>query len=362
MKKRKMILSVLGLICSLMIAACTVENTEPAADLTSEKNSETVFAEESQKPESESQEPAEAAEESVDVSLEPQQDHSLYESFLRNETTVQIDTGKYYQYCFDKLGIQKQDYTLEELENIFSEYMLKSIGESGKEKVTAETEYAYIDCGKDGKDELAVWVDMEPSAAEGWDPFFIVRENDGALQVVFADYESIFQHIYLNEYGYIIEGSSAGEGSGGAKNSFIDAEGKWHFLYSTHIDSITHEEYIGYTVPEEIALDGNYSLTSFDFENTWESDNYLYTITARSDQKAEGELPDWLHGYLLTELAGDDTLYADANPLKQFFEKEEQYHITPFGEIEQMVSDREKAEGLSEELKECKAAKRQALK
>ena len=358
MKLRKKILCVLGLLCSLTIAACTVENKEPAADLTSEKNSETISVEESQKPEKESQKPAEPAEESAEASLETQRDHSLYESFLHNEAKVQ--TNNCFQYCFDELGIRKQDCTLEELENIFSEYMLKSMRGSGTEKVTAEVEYAYIDCGKDGKDELAVWVDMEPTFAEGWDPFFIVRESDGALQLIAEGFESIFLHIYLNEYGYILQGSSAGEGSGKVDSGFIDAEGKLHFIYGMQIDSITHEEYIGYTVPEEIALDDDYSLIRFEFDNTLESDNYLYTIAAKSDQKAEGDFPDWLHGYRLTEFACDDTLYTDANPLMQYVDKDGR--ITPFDEIKQMISDKEKAEGLSEEIKEYKEAKRQALK
>jgi hypothetical protein len=88
-----------------------------------------------------------------------------------------------------------------------------------------------IDCGNDGNKELGLII-YTPMNIESWEQHIVVKDVDDTLQMIYADVAWSRSSIYMNEYGYIFGDGSGGAAYHGFDKSFIDADGKWHFIYS----------------------------------------------------------------------------------------------------------------------------------
>ncbi len=292
---------------------------------------------------------------------------ALYESFLRNEATVRIKTESDFGYYFNFESVKDQDLTLEELVNtIIAAY----IADNPDSKIWLDRiEYSYIDCGNDGNKELALII-YTPMSMEGWEQHLVIKDIDGTLQTIYSDVAWSRSSIFMNEYGYIF-----GDGSGGAAyhsydKSFIDADGKWHFIYSdSSTAGIVPGGYGGdlwfngesHMVPEGTPLDGEYCFLQFDFNNDPDDDSeYYYTYAKLADDDTEDEWGNGFRGYFYAKLVDDDSIYADMHPLKQFFDQEG-LQIKTLKEIDQMIADKEVAEGLTEDIKNGKNIEWQTL-
>lgn len=283
----------------------------------------------------------------------------LYERFLNNEVPVTI--GKHVQqgeyYTFE--NYEGEEYTLEELVNcIIADY----IGDDDSVEIWLDKiEYAYIDCGADGEPELALHIDT-PMSTEGWIEYIIIKEFDGKLKTVYSDVAWSRSYIHINEYGYIYGDGSGGAASHSFDKSFVDGDGKWHFIYSdsTELAWISEEDRVLYgnggayeLSEDEVAkYSGEYILIDFHF-NTPNSGEYYEDDTVRSYGKfaKEDEFLDWEHGYrgyCYCELEDDESIYDEDSPLRKYYGGEDFYTLS---EVEKMIADREAEVGLTETIK-----------
>jgi len=277
----------------------------------------------------------------------------LFQSFLNNEAKVTIgdsNIGCNFTEYKDK------QYTLEELVNII---IAGYVGEpdSGVRIRIESIEYAYIDCGDDGKKELALKIYTPIFGTE----YIIVRENDGNLEMIYSDTSTDRSHIHLNEYGYFYNDNSGGAANQGLYKSFLDADGKNHYLYYVESNGLSCKDkeygtelWIGSSfqlISTDIELDGSYALFRFDFNNTLEDDSDdIYSYAEYDGDDVETEPDNGYRGYFYAKLSYDETIYSDNHPLKQIFNK-----AYTLKEIDQMIAEKETSEGLSEKVKNGKA-------
>ncbi|RKM56744.1 hypothetical protein D6856_14705 [Butyrivibrio sp. XB500-5] len=277
---------------------------------------------------------------------------SLFDSFLRNEAKVRIGTtGNYGYYCTLE-DVQGQEFNLEELVNhIIAGYVVDAY--SGVKISLEKIEYAYIDCGNDGEKELAIIIST-PTLTEGWEEYIIIKENDGSLETIFSDVAWNRSSIYLNKYGYFYNDASGGAFTHYFRKGYIDAGGKYHFLYSDVSSGVIND------------FDEGFLMFSFDFNDTEddESDDiYTYAV---EDAASDTEI-DWTQGhrgFYYFSLKDDDSIYEDSSPYKQHFQKHMSYDmqkVYTIKEIEKMISDKEIQEGLTEIVKNGEAPEWQEL-
>lgn len=339
MKKRVVALAIIGL---LPLVACSGNNSEQA---TVNNAADSVSQD------------AAVYESTVEpTQTEVVEETSLYERFLSNEAKVRISQNNNFGYYCNLEDMQDQEFTLEELTNrIIAGYVGDEY--SGVKISLESIEYSYIDCGNDGKKELAVRINT-PSI-DGWEEYIVIRENNGALETIFSDVAWSRSRICLNKYGYFYNDGSGGAANHAFDKSFIDAEGHFHYIYTASStvfaigEDYTADLWFGndiHSIPAGIDVDGEYVFLSFDFNNTMEDeadDVYTYAKTELGDGFEPG---DGFRGYFYGNLVDDDSIYEDTYPLKQFYEKEGLKTYTT-KEIDQMIADKEIKEGLTEDVK-----------
>lgn len=155
-----------------------------------------------------------------------------YQEFLDGYRKVHIDMdGEKYYHAF---GTRKPD----------SDMLLRDILQRSSSMYDVHDEewqwlrtvrYAYLDCGADGKRELAIQY-RDSETIDDMRTTFIVVYEDGELYLRHA-YESWSRYnVYLSYYGYL-----DAYGSGGAYNSshseaVLDKNGREQFLYELYYD------------------------------------------------------------------------------------------------------------------------------
>ncbi|MCR4743955.1 MAG: hypothetical protein K5894_01850 [Lachnospiraceae bacterium] len=284
----------------------------------------------------------------------------LYEDFLNNKTTVHIKTEEGFGNFSSLSEVEDQNLTLDELVNTIIEE--HKYGGDDTDVKLDRIEYAYMDCGNDGNRELALTVYMlmymEPP-----EQHLIIKDMDGTLQIIYSDEAWSRYSIHMNEYGYIFGDGTTGAAYNHFDKSYIDADGKWHFLYSDYSTvDISPEGYVrdlefnggDHELPEDMQLDGEYCFLDFDFNNDpFDDSKHCYTYAKIPDIDSEADWQNGNRSYFYTDLVYDDSIYQDTHPLKQFFENEG-LHIYTLKEIEEMIAEKEAAEGMTEVIKNGK--------
>ncbi len=167
---------------------------------------------------------------SIETIPEEEEQETLYELFLKNVATVHIDNSSNVGYYFSYADSDGRDVTLEDLVHVIIDYYNEDneYVETKLEKI----EYAYLDCGKDGNEELALRI-FTPGI-DYWTQYIIIKEIDGQLRTVYSNVEWSRGQTFITEYGYVYS-----DGSGGASHhvftkEYIDAEGKYNFIYTNN--------------------------------------------------------------------------------------------------------------------------------
>lgn len=329
--------TILTALCASVITACSGTTTEQA-DVVSESNdaaTQTISVEDNK--------------EDVTVPEDVPEETSLYEKFLNNEASMHINIENDHGYYFSFSESEERDFTIEELTNFLIEELLAMQVDA---RILEHTiEYAYIDCGNDGNNELALYIHT-PTSGEDWKEYFIIKEIDGKLESIYSNVAWSRSHIAINEYGFI-----AGYGSGGASlqgfnKEYIDADGKWHYLYENTAEG--RPDVCG--VLSEADINPDYCLYfSFDLNNTPDdpSDDYdTYSFTKAADPFEEVDL---FKANYYCPIIYDDSIYEDAYPLKSYFDS---YGVTIYTmtEIENMIEEKEAQEGVTETIRNGKEA------
>ncbi len=347
-------------LCVFMLAGCAQKGAEqPAID--SEKETSPIETDTASVLSSQVDEPLDA---SMDKEVADEQDESLYESFLHNKAKVKISNSNNFGYYFNFEENVGSEYTLEEIVNLI---IANYVGDPGYGvRIRLESiEYTYIDCGRDGTEELLLKV-YTPSS-DDWTEYIIIKEVSGSLETIYSDVAWARSSIYINEYGYIY-----GDGSGGASHhvfdkAFIDAYGTYHYIYSDYSDGFgIGPEYIdGHPEGEPSEIDGQYVWLSFDFDNTPEDENYNAFSYAKIEENSEYEWEEGFKGYFYCALVDDDSVYEEDHPLRQYikqtFHNGDMTNVYSLKEIDKMIADREQQEGLTDEVKNGKAPEWETL-
>lgn len=154
-------------------------------------------------------------------------DSDVYDRFLNDELSVRIREGVWYEYDEDKDVDKEREWTFREIMDMVHDYYLERTG------LWPYVEYAYLDCGGDGVEELAIrFVGI---AIDGYgddsDLTMVIACPDGTPEVVYAR-ESWSRSCDLLRY----HGCIRCYGSDGAMwqsfgNDYIDGNGDVQSVY-----------------------------------------------------------------------------------------------------------------------------------
>ncbi|MBO6241664.1 MAG: hypothetical protein J6O61_12630 [Butyrivibrio sp.] len=349
--KKKVIMVILA--CALLISACGNNQADVGGDSSTNENDVEASASDS------------AQQDTANVSDEGKETGDVaatYENFLANKAKVHInqdmDFGTYFSFEKDK----ELNLTLEEITNAIIDSYLEEF-EGSKIELTG-IEYAYLDCGNDGNAELAVCI--HTPSVDDWTEYLIIKEMNGKLECIYSNEAWSRSNVGIGKYGYIY-----GDGSGGASNhyfekSYIDAGGKWHYIYGdeTTVFDCSDVEYPGDIwgngdehVNLEMPLPGSFVFFSFDFNNTEDENDNVFSYAQYS---GDYESDNGLGGYFYCKLLADDGIYDEDYPLKKFYDQVgiETLSIKEVGEL---ISEKAEAEGFTPEIANAGDAEWQEL-
>ena len=266
----------------------------------------------------------------------------LYERFLRNEVKVKIGKEKNLgnEWYFNFRASQGQEFTLEELVNTIIKWYTDY---SGVQITLEKIEYSFLDCGNDGSRELAIRI--KTPSNDDWTESIIIKEKDGKLETIYSDVGWSRSRICINEYGYIYGDGSGGASSHGFDKAFLDADGKYHYIY-----------YDSTEFPNS-----PYGWLNFYFNDDKNTPSVtvwaLIDETHEYDDNDEDEFENGFKGYFYTQLLHDDSLYEESGEIYEYLRQNNRLpedKLVTINDLEQMIAQKEKKEGLTEEIKNGK--------
>lgn len=270
-----------------------------------------------------------------------------YEKFIKNEAKVSFDkyTPK------DSSGSIMQDlfkggseYTLSEVLDIVTAYYFNSYTTNTKME---SIDYSYIDCGKDGVNELALRFNGMDIYCENdaSNLVYIIKYIDGRLYLCYYYESGGRSESHMNEYGYYYSTGSCGATNHASEYGFLDKDGNFQFIESTDEESDIQQLSMNNDGLEQIPkvaatngiTDGIYFDTiCFDsIENVDTTKAIFYTFYVVDDNE---------------QLIEDTNLYTDSI-YKEIFDEALVPFITP-DEVSNMILVKEKKVGATAEIKE----------
>ena len=348
----------IAIACSMILAACANDSAVQTEE--GDNSSMTVNEQSVQEGFDDSSEGT-----SEQTTATDESSNALYESFLKNEAKVYFDSSCDNSDYNDPNGIASAEYTLQE----FTEVLKTSyaFGDSSDSSIKINgIQYSYIDCGNDGKKELALSVDISNEGlGEGYSQKFIVAENAGKLAIVYSEDEGLRDSISINEYGVVTKSGEDGFGSDTYGEIFFDSEGNVHYVYSVYAQAGFYNEASGgsvwfndaeHMIPAGLGIEAD-NLVFFRFDFNDASGNNTESICSYAKMAEVGELRDY---YTWGLDFSDDSIYTDAYPLKQSLDGEG-ITVKSLKEIDQKIAEKEATDGLTEEIKKGKAVEWQPL-
>lgn len=271
-----------------------------------------------------------------------------YEKFMKNKMKISFDRFMPKDNMEKALYKKGSEYTLSEvLDIVTANYFQYS-----KNKKIEFINYRYIDCGKDGVNELVL-------RFNGMDIYemdddstlvYIIKYIDGKLSLCYCYETWARSDSTMNQYGYYQSGGSNGATNHGTEYGLIDKDGNWQFIVSIEseqdINQLTWSDELGMIpkVAKTKGISGEIELDTICFdnnENAAESDGVsnkecYYTFYVYDDDGKPIE-----DAYLYT-----NSIY------KEIFDQALVPFITP-DEVSNMISEKEKKVGATTEIKEA---------
>lgn len=331
------------------MTACSGKNTEPV------KDEAEVFSS-----------AEEISQEDMETEEENKKHAAIYERFLKDEEKVYLDCSADVGKHFSLKNSEGKDLTLSET----IKAVIESCNATDEFYVTLQgAEYAYIDCGKDGNEELALNIGMRGTSE--WTECLIIKEIGGRLKTVYAnnvEENYIFSCINTTEYGYVI--SREDIISDKCRIDYIDAEGKYHYICTRYEkrddcrsepiiyngDNIDISEdtnrYDRFT--ERMMLPDEYVITQIDVNDTDDATDDIYcgSVTGHlfihyfENRKA---LDRPIHD-INVDIA-KPAMFKAAYRLRDYFE-EKGLKLYTKDALDEIISKRENEAGLTEEIKD----------
>jgi hypothetical protein len=274
-----------------------------------------------------------------------EQSMDAYKKFMENEAKVSFD--RYmpmdYDYQNDKPLFNKgSDYTLSEVLDIVTAHYFDIF----TDKKIDYIDYSYIDCGKDGVNELVLRFNGMDIYCEddGSTLVYIIKYIDGKLSLCYYYETWARRDSTLNEYGYFESGGSNGASNQGYDCGVIDKDGNWQFIVYIEMESDINQMGQISEVAETKGIYDGIELDTIRFNNNENADNTdedgnkeYYTFYAIDD--------NW-------NLIEDANLYTDSI-YKDVFDEASVAFITP-DEVSTMISEKEEKVGATDEIKKGK--------
>lgn len=267
-----------------------------------------------------------------------------YEKFMKSEAKISFDRFMPEDYFEGALYKTGSEYTLSEVLEIITEHYFNFTNTK-----IACIDYSYIDCGKDGVNELVLcFGGMDLYAPDdGSTLVYIIKYIDGKLYLCFY-YETWARcDASINEYGYYQSGGSGGANKYSSEYGLIDKDGNWQPIVSIEseqdINQLTLSDELGkiHEVAEKKGIAGQIELDTIRYnENVDNSDEvgneeYFYTFYVYDDS--------W-------DLIEDVNLYTNSI-YKDIFDEAKVPFITP-DEVSTIISKKEEKVGATTEIKE----------
>jgi hypothetical protein len=326
-KKNKLMIVIAIIEVMLMISGCkSLNNTDSQTDLaapepvTSEATIETTTT------------PALSVEE---LSME------AYRKFLKNEMKVSFvrftskdDAGN----AFYKKG---SEYTLSEaLSLVAADYFSHTAN-----KKIRFIDYSYIDCGKDGVNELVLRLNGMDIYSEDDDStlVYVIKYTEGKLVPCYYYETWARSNSELNQYGYLKSEGSGGASSHGYNYGLIDKAGNWQFIVSIQseldINQLTWSDLLGQIpiIAETKGITDHIELDTIRFDNDSDdagNEECIYTFYVYDDN--------------MTPI-NDANLYTNSI-YKAVFDEAKVPFITP-EDLSAMILVKEKSVGAAADIK-----------
>lgn len=340
MKKKYLLLS---FIVALLISGCSEKTEQPVSSENVDSSNNEI------------------------AEVEDTTQESLYQQFLENKATVHINADNDHGSYFSFLKEDETDYTLEELTNlIIADY----IGDDETRKIIFDgIEYAYIDCGADGNEELAICIKTPFPNSEDWKEYLVIKEINGRLETVYSTVAWSRYYVHINENGYIYNDGSGGAASHSFDKSFINAEGEWNFLYrdSTEYNAIVADSESFWMGISSVDLSdedrqnyqGTYMSIEFDIDGaddaTDYSDSYIDYYCFAKTGDSNGDFDAGYKDIAYSNIIEDCYDYPDNSPIKKLIDLEGN-NITPISEVTSIIENKEREVGLTDDMKNAPEA------
>lgn len=163
-------------------------------------------------------------------------DSDIYDRFLNGELPVRIREGVWYKYDEDRDVDRDREWTFRELMDMVHDYYLERTGRF------PYVEYAYLDCGGDGAEELAirfVGIDIDGYGDDS-DLTMVIACPDGMPEVIYARESWSRSQDLLRYHGCVRYYGSSGAMCQGFGRDYINGNGD--------IQSVYDAEQLSYTV------------------------------------------------------------------------------------------------------------------
>lgn len=257
-----------------------------------------------------------------------------YEKFLNDEEVLFFHKYNHYDYIDDiKYFEEEKGYTLSEIVRILVEKYYEFSDTTEMDSIS----YAYIDCGMDGVEELAISFNGMDIYCQNDDStlVYIIKDIDNHLELCYYYETWARSSAFINEYGYFVSSGSSGATRHGAEYGLIDKNGDWKFILGEEeeLDIL----FVNY--PEELSRVGNVAAVK-----AYEGNIAFYTISLGDENVYSFEVFDDNYENITEPYMYTDSVY------KEIFD-EAGVTVLPREEIEQMIAGKEKQVGLTEEIR-----------
>ncbi|MCR4567789.1 MAG: hypothetical protein K5769_07040, partial [Pseudobutyrivibrio sp.] len=177
-------------------------------------------------------------EDAEDEETEPSEDDTdpnlqIYRDFMSDKSKLSL---KYYcDNVYDEESLDSYDFSDIKGEACTLKELIKEMEKKVDEKID-KAEYAYLDCGADGKKELAIKLKTSSGSAPYQNILFIIKDIDGELRLVYTFGEDNGANGWedINEYGYIFTGGQGIYMTHYSVEAFLDADGKYKYGYNDY--------------------------------------------------------------------------------------------------------------------------------
>ncbi len=256
-----------------------------------------------------------------------------YKNFLEGEG--QLYFNQYMPNGYEAIKFETtKGYTMFELLTILEEKYTDV-------DIDMEIDYAYLDCGNDGVEELAIRFNgISNEGPEISTQVYVMKEIEGKLECCYYYETWSRSHTDINCYGYVTSFGSNGASNHGYDAGYIDADGKWNFIHYTeeewNIDGLFCDGTLG-KVPDIAAgkqYEGNIVVTTTRFEEIL-TDEDFYNM-------------EKYYAFYVDGVESD--VYSDS-VYKDIFDEAGVKLYQP-KEIDAMIQEKEASLGITDEIKQ----------